>query len=88
MALFNFGRPRPLDEARQRIETWARAAGGFGTETVLKVNEIVCSDPACPGFETVILVMEPGRRSVARKIAKPLAEVEEADVVHALTAQA
>ena len=86
MALFGFGRPRPPDAARLRVEAWARAAGGFGEATVLKVNEIVCPDPACPGFETVILIMEPARRSVARKIAKPVTEVLEADVVQALMA--
>ena len=83
MALFGFGRARPDDAQRRRIAAWAREAGNFGEDTVLKVNEIVCSDPACPGFETVILVQEPGRRTEARKIAKPLGEVGEPDVIEA-----
>lgn len=84
MALFGFGRPRPPDEARRRIAGWARAIGGFGAGTVVTVNEINCPDPACPGFETVILILEPGVRTRARKIAKPIAEIGEADVAAAL----
>ena len=84
MALFGFRAARPQDDVRRRIESWARAAGAFGDATVLKVNEIVCADPACPGFETVILVMEAGQRTYARKIAKPLGDVTQADIVQAL----
>ncbi|GEP00246.1 hypothetical protein GCM10007887_35500 [Methylobacterium haplocladii] len=51
---------------------------------MVKVNEIVCADPACPGFETVILVMAPGVRSMARKIAMPLADVTRQDVLRAI----
>ena len=29
----------------------------------LAVNDIACTDPACPGVETVILVMEPGQNA-------------------------
>ena len=84
MALFGSRRPRPEDEARRRVEAWVRAACAFEAGTILKVNEIVCPDPACPGFETVILVMEPGQRTYARKIAKPIGDVGEADVMLAL----
>ena len=50
------------------------------------MNEIVCADPACPGTETVILVMAPGRPARAVKVAKPMAAVTEADVASALAA--
>lgn len=84
MALFGFGRRPPPNERRRVVEGWARAAGGLEATTVVKVNEIVCPDPACPGYETIILVMAPGQRSRAVKIAKPLEEVEDADVAHAI----
>ena len=87
MGLFGLKRDRPPDGTRARVEAWARTAGGFGDGTVLKLNEIVCPDPACPGMETVILIMEPGRRTRACKVAKPLAAIEEADVVRALSAR-
>ncbi len=84
MGLFGFGRTAPSGDRRRIVETWARAAGSLGPATVVKVNEIVCPDPACPGYETIILVMAPGRRSRAVKIAKPVEAVEEADVVLAI----
>ena len=86
MALFGFRRPRPEDTERRRIADWAREAGGIDADAVVKVNEIVCPDPACPGFETVILVMPPGAPPLARKIAKPLAEVTREDVARAMRA--
>lgn len=86
MALFGIGgtRARAEDGARAAVAEWSRAEGGYGPETVVKVNEIVCADPACPGFETVILIMPPGRRTLAAKVAKPLAEVTPEDVRIAL----
>lgn len=52
----------------------------------LTVSEIECLDPSCPGTETVILVMAPGLRTRAAKIAGPIPEVTEQDVRSALVA--
>lgn len=41
------------------------------------VNEIVCADPACPGTETVILVMNPGEKTKAFKLQMAMDEVDE-----------
>jgi len=87
MAWFGARAARPDAAARRRIEDWARAEGGFGPDTVVKANEIVCPDPACPGFETVILVMAPNERSRARKILKSLAAVTREDVAAALRSE-
>lgn len=86
MALFGFGgkRPRADEGIRAAIVAWTRAAGGFDAATVVKVNEIVCADPACPGTETVILVMVPGRPARAVKVAREMRAVTEVDVVSAL----
>ena len=75
------GRRRPEREAVARVKAWAGAAVPDAT---LAVNEIVCLDPGCPGTETVILVMHPGRKTQAAKIAKPIDEVTEDDVAEAL----
>ena len=75
--------PKPDAAAAARVKAWA-AALGSSPETAFSVNEIACTDPACPGIETVILVMEPGRRTRACKIAKALDEVTEPDVRKAL----
>ena len=74
------GRSRTDSEATARVKAWTRAALGASADMALAVNEIACTDPACPGIETVILVMEPGRKTRALKIAKPLDAVAEEDV--------
>ncbi|HMO29001.1 hypothetical protein [Enterovirga sp.] len=48
------------------------------------MSEIVCLDPACPGTETVMLVMAPGLKTRAAKLAKAAAEVTEPEVRAAL----
>lgn len=84
MALF--GRtPKPDAAARRRVEAWVRAAGGYGPETAMTVSEIVCTDPACPGTETVILLFPPGERTRALKVAGALDALCEADVAAALS---
>ncbi len=79
------GGPRPDAESISRIKDWARASLRAGKETAFVVNEIACTDPACAGVETVILVMAPGRRTAAAKVGKTLAEVTEQDVRQALS---
>jgi hypothetical protein len=79
-----FGAPPADAEAVQRVKDWARTALRADDDTVVTVNEIVCADPACPGLETVILVMAPGVKTRACKIAKGLSEIAEADIVAAL----
>lgn len=79
-----FGLPKPDRDAIERVKALARAARPFSPDTAFVVNEIACTDPACPGIETVILVMEPGVRTRACKISKPLDQVSEQDIVGAL----
>ncbi|MCX7323490.1 MAG: hypothetical protein NTZ14_03445 [Hyphomicrobiales bacterium] len=63
---------------------WTRTALGLGDDVAISVNEIICADPACPGSETVILVMIPGRRTKAYKVQASMAEVDEGMVQAAL----
>ncbi|MDB5591996.1 hypothetical protein [Enterovirga sp.] len=63
---------------------WLEAAGVEGAE--LTVSEITCPDPACPGDETVILVLQAGRRSRAAKVRSPARDVTDEDVRSALLA--
>jgi len=71
-------------QAIERVKAWASTAPGIAAGAAFAVNEIVCIDPSCPGTETVILVMEPERKTRACKLAKPLAEVTEQEVREAL----
>lgn len=83
MALF--GKKPPRDEAALvRLRNWARAALHDPAGLELTISEIECADPACPGLETLILVMRAGEATQAVKIKKPISEIGEADVVEAV----
>jgi hypothetical protein len=75
-----FGLPKPDREAVERVKELARTVLQVSSDTAFAVNEIVCNDPGCPGLETVILVMEPGRKTRALKVQKTLDEITEQDI--------
>jgi hypothetical protein len=79
-----FGRPARNAEAIRQVKDWARVALRTSPDIAFAVNEIACTDPSCPGVETVILVMIPGVKTRACKIQKTLDEVTEQDVREAL----
>lgn len=80
-----FGGLKPdTSENVRRIKNWACAALSASPDTVFAINEIACNDPGCPGIETVILIMEPGTKTRACKIPKPLEEILQQDVVASL----
>jgi hypothetical protein len=81
-----FGMPSLNREAVGRVKVWARGALATSADTAIAVNEIACTDPACPGVETVILIMAPGVKTRACKIPKPLEAVSERDVREAVNA--
>lgn len=89
MALFSFGNRRPPADqgVRTRVVDWVRRCGGFDAAVTVKASEIVCADPACPGVETVILILVPGRPTRALKVARPLPEVTEADIAAAFAGE-
>jgi hypothetical protein len=58
-----------------RIKAEVRARLGLPDRAAIAVNEILCADPACPGTETVILVMTPGEKTRAYKAQLPMAEL-------------
>ena len=61
-------------EAATRIKADVRDLLGLPEDAVIAVNEILCADPACPGTETVILVMNPGAKTRAFKLQSAMAE--------------
>ena len=84
-----FGRPRGPDadrlrEAAARIKARAAIRLDLDEAGSVSVNEILCTDPACPDLETILLVMAPGRPTRAVKIRKPMTEVTDADLDAAL----
>ncbi|MGO4707410.1 hypothetical protein AB4072_16725 [Microvirga sp. 2MCAF38] len=78
------GSSKPNRDVAERVKQWSRAALGGSPDIAFAVNEIACTDPACPGVETIILVMEPGVKTRACKIGEMLEDVTEEDVLKAL----
>lgn len=77
LGLFGKGGPDKALAAEQtgRIKALVREIAGLPEAAAIAVNEIICADPACPGTETVILVMNPGEKTKAFKLAMAMAEV-------------
>ena len=73
-------RSEDLKGAADRIKTWTREALSLSDDAAVTVSEINCRDRACPGVETVILVMIPGLPTRIIRIACPLGEVRLADL--------
>ncbi len=68
-------------EAVARIKAQVLAILDLPPHAVIGVNEIICTDPACPGTETIILVMMPGEKTRAFKSPLAIMEMSE-DAVH------
>jgi hypothetical protein len=71
-------------EQLTRVRDLAIAVLGLADDVIVKVNEINCVDPACPGQETIILIMAPGQRSRALKIRAPVESVDAAAITQAV----
>jgi hypothetical protein len=74
------GEAKPEGDAIARVKAWVVSIASLPADTSIAVNEIVCTDPSCPGAETIVLVMQPERKTRAYKVAKALDEVAEEDV--------
>lgn len=80
-----FRRPSSQERAHaQAIKEQVRAHFGLSEQDTVSVSEIDCGDAACPGLETVILVMRPGARTRAFKVPGTLLQVNPAAVAAAL----
>jgi hypothetical protein len=78
-------RPKPRERSHaDRVKGYVFMALGQNPDIGISVNEILCSDPGCPGEETVILVMAPLKKTAACKISKAMDTVSEDDVRDAL----
>lgn len=77
-------RERPPEPHVERLKAVVRRVLSLDEAAAVTISEIACGDPACPGNETVVLVMRPGAKTRAYRVQAPLAEVEEEDVAAAL----
>jgi hypothetical protein len=72
-------------DAAAQVKRQVRELLGLPENVVIAVNEILCADPACPGTETVILVMKPGEKTRAFKVQMGLAELTPEALAQALS---
>ena len=72
-------------DAAAQVKQQVRELLGLPENVVIAVNEILCADPACPGTETVILVMKPGEKTRAFKVQMGLAELTPEALAQALS---
>jgi hypothetical protein len=70
----------------ERLKAQVRDLLGLSETAAIAVNEILCADPACPGNETVILVMKPGEKTRAYKLQMAMAAVTAEALAEALRA--
>ncbi|WP_406854868.1 hypothetical protein ABEG18_20305 [Alsobacter sp. KACC 23698] len=81
--LDRFRRSKPDPEDVARVKGWVIEALALGPDDRVTVNEIACTDPACPGLETVVLVMASGEKTRAVKIKGGLITVTRPQVMRA-----
>ncbi|RXT54483.1 hypothetical protein B6S44_12625 [Bosea sp. Tri-44] len=74
-------------DAAAQVKRQVRELLGLPENAVIAVNEILCADPACPGTETVILVMKPGEKTKAFKVQMGLAELTPEALAQALSVE-
>lgn len=73
-----FGSGSRDDADKQRAEAiklGVRKALSLSEEAAITVSEIACADPVCPILETVVLIMEPGRKTRAYKLHGALSDL-------------
>jgi len=70
--------------AAERLKGQVRGLLSLDETAAVAVNEILCADPACPGSETVILVMKPGEKTRAFKLQMTMDEVTPEALAEAL----
>ena len=70
--------------ALARIKQSVRDMLQLPDDATVAANELICADPACPGTETVILIMVAGQRTRAAKVLAAAADVTDAMLREAL----
>lgn len=67
------------------VKAWVKQKLKLGETDLISVAELACHEPDCPPVETVLTVHDADGERRTWKVHKPLLEIEEADVLLALT---
>lgn len=77
-------RPDPSRVETERVKRIAAALLDLPPGSALTASQINCPDPACPGDETILLILRPGEKTRAVKVAMATVDITEQDVRTAL----
>ncbi|MCS6821963.1 MAG: hypothetical protein NZ551_08835 [Microscillaceae bacterium] len=77
-----FTNPRDpdLSQTTKTLKTWVQEELALTNEAIVRISQIHCTEPSCPGVETVILVFEPNQATKMLKIGKPMVFVRKWDI--------
>lgn len=78
--ILGLSRPKATGDA-ERIKTLIRQHMKIDGEATLMVSELRCHEDGCPDIETVIALMTGADQRQSWKIAKPMAQIDEGDVL-------
>jgi hypothetical protein len=70
-------------EQLKQLKTWVYQILSLDDSVPISVSQLTCTEPGCPPLETVIAVMTQPPQTY--KIHQSAVEIEQADVVKALT---
>ena len=69
------------------VKAWVTEHLGLAEADLVTVAELACHEPGCPPVETVVTVHASGGERRSWHVHKPLAEIDETDVVTALNSE-
>lgn len=75
---------RPAPGRAAEVKGWTADGLRLSEADLVTVAQLTCHEPECPPVETVITVQAGNNKRRVWRIPKPLAEVEQFDVVLAL----
>ncbi|MDP4797142.1 MAG: hypothetical protein NWR87_09545 [Rhodospirillales bacterium] len=78
--ILGLSKPKSTGEG-QRIKSLIRARFGLDADMPVMVSELRCHEDGCPDVETVIAVMSGPDQRETWKIAKPMTDISEGDIV-------
>jgi hypothetical protein len=75
-------------EAIDRIKFATRAILKLSDDVVISVTELACREPGCPDIETVLAILQAGRKPLTVRFHIPIPKISEGELTAALLAVA
>ncbi len=80
----NFFNSQLKSDPRQlvQVKSWVSQVFDLSDDISVMITQLQCTEEGCPPIETVIVIMETPGKPQQYKIHKPLAEVNQKDIVN------